>query len=50
MKQHLQLAQSRQEGDEAFRQRAEELEHNGLKAIDSDQLLNCSYYSTASVT
>jgi predicted nucleic acid-binding protein len=31
----LQLAGLRQEVDEAIRQRAEELEQNGLKAIDA---------------
>lgn len=35
MERYLQLAGSRQEVNEAIRQRAEELEHNGLKAIDA---------------
>ncbi len=35
MNRYLQLAGLRQEVDEAIRQRAEELEQNGLKAIDA---------------
>jgi len=35
MKRYLQLPGLRQEIDEAIGQRAEELEHNGLKAIDA---------------
>nr|WP_268890191.1 PIN domain-containing protein [Gloeocapsopsis dulcis] len=35
MNRYLQLAGLRQEVDEAIRQRAENLEHNGLKAIDA---------------
>lgn len=32
---YLQMAGSRQEVNEAIRQRAEQLEHNGLKAVDA---------------
>ncbi|KKD37897.1 MAG: PIN domain-containing protein [Limnoraphis robusta] len=32
---YLQMAKSKQTVDEAIRQRAEQLEHNGLKAIDA---------------
>ncbi|RUR75466.1 PIN domain-containing protein [Chlorogloeopsis fritschii PCC 9212] len=35
MNRYLQLAGLRQEANESIRQRAEELEHNGLKAIDA---------------
>jgi predicted nucleic acid-binding protein len=35
MNRYLQLARLRQDVDEAIRQRAENLEHNGLKAIDA---------------
>jgi len=35
MSRYLQLAESRQKVDEAIRQRAKELEQNGLKAIDA---------------
>lgn len=35
MNQYLQMAVSRWEVDEAIRQRAKQLEHNGLKAIDA---------------
>lgn len=35
MNRYLQLASLRQEISQAIRQRAEELEHNGLKAIDA---------------
>lgn len=35
MSQYLQMAGSRWEVDEAIRQRGKQLEHNGLKAIDS---------------
>jgi len=35
MSRYLQLAELRQEVDEAIRQRAEKLEQNGLKAIDA---------------
>jgi predicted nucleic acid-binding protein len=35
MGRYLQLAKSRQEVDEAIRQKAQELEQNGLKAIDA---------------
>jgi predicted nucleic acid-binding protein len=35
MNRYLQLAGLRQDVDEAIRQRAENLEHNGLKAIDA---------------
>lgn len=35
MNRYLQMAQSRQEVNEAIRQRAEQLEHNGVKAVDA---------------
>jgi predicted nucleic acid-binding protein len=35
MNRYLQMAESRQMVDEAIRQRAEELGHNGLKAVDA---------------
>lgn len=35
MNRYLQMAGSRQEVNEAIRQRAEQLEHNGLKAVDA---------------
>lgn len=35
MNRYLQMAGLRQEVDESIRQRAEQLEHNGLKAVDS---------------
>jgi len=52
MNRYLQMAESRQIVDEAIRQRAERLQHNGLKAIDalhvacaeaidSDYLITC---------
>ena len=53
MNRYLQLAGSRQIVDESIRQRSEQLEHNGLKAIDalhvacaeaisSDYLITCN--------
>lgn len=52
MNRYLQMAGSRQIADEVIRQRAEQLEHNGLKAVDalhvacaeaisSDYLITC---------
>lgn len=51
MNRYLQLAGLRQEVDEAIRQRAEELEQNGLKAIDAlhvacAQAVNSDYFIT----
>jgi predicted nucleic acid-binding protein len=48
---YLQLAELRQEVDEAILQRAEELEHNGLKAIDAlhvacAEAVNSDYFIT----
>jgi predicted nucleic acid-binding protein len=51
MNRYLQLANLRQEVDEAICQRAEELEHNGLKAIDAlhvacAEAVNSDYFIT----
>jgi predicted nucleic acid-binding protein len=51
MSRYLQLAELRQEIDEAIRQRAEELEQNGLKAIDAlhiacAEAVNSDYFIT----
>jgi predicted nucleic acid-binding protein len=51
MGRYLQLAEFRQEVDKAIRQRAEELEQNGLKAIDAlhvacDEAVNSNYFIT----
>jgi predicted nucleic acid-binding protein len=51
MSRYLQLAEFRQEVDEAIRHRAEELEQNGLKAIDAlhvacAEALNSNYFIT----
>jgi predicted nucleic acid-binding protein len=51
MSRYLQLAELRQEVDEAIRQRAEELEQNGLKAIDAlhvacAEAVNSNYFIT----
>jgi predicted nucleic acid-binding protein len=51
MNRYLQLAGLRQEVDEAIRQRAEELEQNGLKAIDAlhvacAEAVNSDYFIT----
>lgn len=51
MNRHLQIAKSRQIVDEAIQNRADELEHNGLKAIDSlhvacAETLGCDYLIT----
>ena len=51
MSRYLQLAKLRQEVDEAIRQRAEELEQNGLKAIDAlhvscAEAVNSDYFIT----
>ncbi|BAY86631.1 hypothetical protein NIES267_61420 [Calothrix parasitica NIES-267] len=35
MNRYLQMAQFRQEVNEAIRQRAKQLEHNGVKAVDA---------------
>jgi GAF domain-containing protein len=42
MSRYLQLAKLRQEVDEETRQRADELEQNGLKAIDALHVLKWS--------
>jgi predicted nucleic acid-binding protein len=51
MSRYLQLAELRQEVDEAIRQRAEDLEQNGLKAIDAlhvacAEAVNSNYFIT----
>lgn len=51
MSRYLQLAELRQEVNEAIRQRAEELEQNGLKAIDAlhiacAEAVNSNYFIT----
>ncbi|NJL83764.1 MAG: type II toxin-antitoxin system VapC family toxin [Chloroflexaceae bacterium] len=51
MSRYLQLAKLRQEVDEAIRKRAEELEQNGLKAIDAlhvacAEAVNSDYFIT----
>jgi predicted nucleic acid-binding protein len=51
MSRYLQLAKLRQEVDEASRQRAEELEQNGLKAVDAlhvscAEAINSDYFIT----
>jgi predicted nucleic acid-binding protein len=51
IRRYLQLAELRQEVDEAIRQRAEELEQNGLKAIDAlhvacAEVVNSNYFIT----
>jgi predicted nucleic acid-binding protein len=51
MSRYLQLAELRQEVSEAIRQRAEELEQNGLKAIDTlhvacAEAVNSNYFIT----
>ena len=51
MNRYLQLAELRQEVNEAIRQRAEELEQNGLKAIDAlhiacAEAVNSNYFIT----
>jgi predicted nucleic acid-binding protein len=51
MSRYLQLAKLRQEVDEAIRQRAEELEQNGLKAVDAlhvscAEAINSDYFIT----
>ena len=51
MSQHLQLAELKQEVNEAICQRAEELEQNGLKAIDAlhvacAEAINSDYFIT----
>jgi predicted nucleic acid-binding protein len=51
MNRYLQLAQLKQDVDEAIRQRAKELEENGLKAIDAlhiacAEAVNSNYFIT----
>ncbi|MCD8487521.1 MAG: PIN domain-containing protein [Desertifilum sp.] len=51
MNRYLQLSELRQEVNEAIRQRAEELEQNGLKAIDAlhvscAEAINSNYFIT----
>lgn len=51
MSRYLQLAELRQEVDEAIRKRAEDLEQNGLKAIDAlhiacAEAVNSNYFIT----
>ncbi|MBW4650024.1 MAG: PIN domain-containing protein [Kastovskya adunca ATA6-11-RM4] len=51
MSRYLQLAELRQEVDEAIRQKAEDLEQNGLKAIDAlhvacAEAINSDYFIT----
>lgn len=51
MNRYLQIAGLRQEVDELIRQRAEQLEHNGLKAVDAlhvacAEAVNSDYFIT----
>jgi predicted nucleic acid-binding protein len=51
MNRYLQMAEARQMVDEAIRQRAEELGHNGLKAVDAlhvacAEMLRSDYFIT----
>ena len=51
MSRYLQLANFRQEVNDAIRQRAEELEHNGVKALDAlhvacAEVANCDFLVT----